>query len=102
MCGSGLRFVVVFTDFEFGCENEGKGWSSKMDKLVEEAEMQPLEFVMELAKGLREAMGLRLFIFLGTFFMFKICVNGERDKYHFLILFLLHFCSIFCVGRRET
>ena len=36
------------------------------------------------------------------FFMFKICVNEERDKYHFLILFLLHFCSIFCFGRRET
>ena len=76
-------------------KNEGKEWSSEMDKLVEEAEMPPLEFVMELAKGLREVMGLRLFIFLGMFFMFKICVNGERDKYHFLILFLLHFCSIF-------
>ena len=42
------------------------------------------------------------FIFLGMLFMFKICVNGEWDKYHFLILFLLHFCSIFCFGRRET
>ena len=65
-----------------------------MDKLVEEAEMPPLEFVMELAKGLREAMGLRLFIFLGTFFMFKICVNGERDKITFYIVsltFLLYF-----------
>ena len=28
------------------------------------------------------------------FFMFKICVNGERDKYHFLIFFLLHFCAV--------
>ena len=37
----------------------------------------------------------------GGLFMFKICVNGERDKYQFLILFLLHFCSIFCFGRRE-
>ena len=46
--------------------------------------------------GVREAIGLRLFIFLYTFFMFKICVNGERDKYQFLILFFfLHFCSIF-------
>ena len=27
--------------------------------------------------------------------MFKICVNGGRDKYHFLIFFLLHFCFIF-------
>ena len=63
-------------------KNEGKGWSSEMDKLVEEVEMPPLEFVIELAKGLREVMGLRLFIFLGisfTFFMFKICVNGERE-----------------------
>ena len=56
---------------------------------------------MELAKGLREAMGPRLFILLGMFFMFKICVNGERNKYHFLILFLLHFCSIFCFERRD-
>ena len=40
--------------------------------------------------------------FLGMFFMFKICVSGERDKYHFLILFLLHFCSIFCFGRRKA
>ena len=64
--------------------------------------MPPLGFVMELAKGLRKAMGLSLFIFLGMFFMFKICVNGERDKYHFLNLFLLHFCSIFCFERRET
>ena len=72
---------------------------------MKEAEMLPLEFVMELAKGLREPIGLRIFIFLGMFFMFfmfKICVNGERDKYHFLILFLLHFCSIFCFGRRDT
>ena len=46
--------------------------------------------------GVREAIGLRLFIFLDMFFMFKICVNGERDKYQFLILFFfLHFCSIF-------
>ena len=42
------------------------------------------------------------FIFLGMFFRFKICVNGERDKCHFLILFLLPFCSIFCFGGRET
>ena len=34
---------------------------------------------MELAKGLRKAMGLRFFIFLGMFFMFKICVNRERE-----------------------
>ena len=54
------------------------------------------------ALGLREAMGLGFLFFWGMFFMFKICVNGERDKYHFLILFLLHFCSIFCFGRRET
>ena len=56
--------------------------------------------------GVREAIGLRLFIFLDTFFMFKICVNGERDKYQFLILFFfcifaLFFC-FFCFGRRET
>ena len=36
------------------------------------------------------------------FFMFKICVNGERDKYNFLIFFLLHFCAIFCFVRRES
>ena len=30
---------------------------------------------------------------------FKICVNGERDKCHLLILY---FCSIFCFGRRKT
>ena len=35
------------------------------------------------------------FLFLDMFFMFKICVNGERDKCHFLIFFLLHFCAIF-------
>ena len=56
--------------------------------------------------GVREAIGLRLFIFLDTFFMFKICVNGERDKYQFFILvffciFALFFC-FFCFGRRET
>ena len=34
--------------------------------------------------------------------MFKICVNGERDKYNFLIFFLLHFCAIFCFVRRES
>ena len=68
---------------------------------MEEAEVPPLEFVMELAKGLREAMRLRLFIFLDTFIVFKICENGERDKYHFLILFLLHYYSIFCFKRRE-
>ena len=50
--------------------------------------------------GVREAIGLRLFIFLDTFFMFKICVNGERDKYQFLILFfffsfLLYFFVFF-------
>ena len=57
-----------------------------------------------MALGLREAMGLGFlfFIFLGMFFMFKICVNEERDKYHFLILFLVHFCSIFCFRRRES
>ena len=27
--------------------------------------------------------------------MFKIYVNWKRDQYHFLILFLLHFCAIF-------
>ena len=74
--------------FDWRSGAEGKGWSSEMDKLVEEAEMPPLEYVMELAKGLREAMRLRLFIFLGTFIVFKICENGERDKHHFLILFL--------------
>ena len=35
------------------------------------------------------------------FFMFKICVKGKTDKFQFLILFILHFCSIFCFGRRE-
>ena len=41
-------------------------------------------------------------IFLGMFFMFKICVKGERDKYHFLILFLLHFFfSLFFVLEGE-
>ena len=69
---------------------------------MEEAEMPPLEFVMELAKRLREVMRVGLFIFLDTFIVFKICMNGERDKYHFLILFLLHFYSIFRFGRRET
>ena len=29
-------------------------------------------------------------------------VNWERDQYHFLILFLFHFCANFCFGRRET
>ena len=29
------------------------------------------------------------------FFMFKIYVNWERDQYHFLILFLLHFLCYF-------
>nr|POE58228.1 inositol-tetrakisphosphate 1-kinase 1 [Quercus suber] len=44
--------------------NKGKGCCcSEVDELVEKAEMPPLEFVMELAKGLREAMGLRLFNF---------------------------------------
>ncbi|KAK9994071.1 hypothetical protein SO802_023774 [Lithocarpus litseifolius] len=42
---------------------EDKCCSSEVEKLVEKAEMPPLEFVMELAKGLREAMGLRLFNF---------------------------------------
>ena len=32
---------------------------------------------------------------LGMFFMFKIDVNWERDQYHFLILFLLHFLCYF-------
>ena len=44
--------------------NKGKGFCcSEVDELVEKAEMPPLEFVMELAKGLRVAMGLRLFNF---------------------------------------
>ena len=44
--------------------NKGKGFCySEVDELVEKAEMPPMEFVMELAKGLREAMGLRLFNF---------------------------------------
>ena len=44
------------------------------------------------------------FFFLGMFFvlfMFKICMNEKRDKYHFLILSLLHFYSIFCFRRKE-
>ncbi|XP_075649382.1 inositol-tetrakisphosphate 1-kinase 2-like [Castanea sativa] len=40
-----------------------EGYISGVEKLVEEAEMPPSEFVMELANGLREAMGLRLFNF---------------------------------------
>ena len=48
---------------------------------------------MELANGLREAMELRLFIFLGMFFMFKICVNGERQ----IPLFDLVFSCIFAL-----
>ena len=44
-----------------------------MDKLVEEAEMPPLEFVMELAKGLREAMSLDFFFF---FFGYVIHVQN--------------------------
>ena len=38
--------------------------------------------------GVREAMGLRLFIFLGTFFLFEICVNGERQIPVFDLVFL--------------
>ena len=68
---------------------------------MEEAEMPPLEFVMELAKGLRQAMSLGFLFFLGMLFMFKICVNGARQN-HFLILFLLYFYFIFCFERRET
>ena len=38
---------------------------------------------------------------MGMFFMFKICVNGEREISVF-DLFFLYFCAIFCFRRRET
>ncbi|KAF3948648.1 hypothetical protein ACB098_12G093500 [Castanea mollissima] len=63
-CGAGDKGLMSFSQISnLVAKNEGKGCTSEMDKLVEEAEMPPLEFVMELAKGLREAMGLRLFNF---------------------------------------
>ena len=50
-----------------------------MNKLVEEVEMPPLEFVMELAKGFREAMGFRLFIFFGYVLQVQnLCEWRER------------------------
>ncbi|KAM4076812.1 hypothetical protein ACJW30_12G093000 [Castanea mollissima] len=48
---------------EGGSSDEVEGYCCGVEKLVEEAEMPPLEFVMKLAKGLREAMGLKLFNF---------------------------------------
>ena len=54
-CCSEVKKVVA--------RNEVDKCRSEVEKLVEKAEMPPLEFVMVLAKGLREAMGLRLFNF---------------------------------------
>ena len=45
------------------------------------------------------------FFFFGMFFMFKICVNGEREKERqipLFDLFSLAFLCYFCFGRRET
>ena len=54
-CCSEVKKVVA--------RNEVDKCRSEVEKLVEKAEMLPSEFVMVLAKGLREAMGLRLFNF---------------------------------------
>ena len=71
--------------------NEGQGGSSDevdeyccgVEKLVEEAEMPPMEFVMELAKGLREAMGIRLFNF--------DLIRDSRDGHRYFVIDINYF-----------
>ncbi|XP_023894653.1 inositol-tetrakisphosphate 1-kinase 1 [Quercus suber] len=57
------NLVAKNNEAEGGSSDEVEGYCCGVEKLVEKAEILPLEFVMELAKGLREAMGLRLFNF---------------------------------------
>ena len=68
---------------------------------MEEAEMPPLEFVMEFAKGLREAMSLGFLIFFGYIIHVQNLCKWRETKSLF-ILFLLHFYFIFCFERRGT
>ena len=64
--------------------NKGKGFCcSEVDELVEKAEMPPLEFVMELAQGLREALGLRLFNF--------DLIRDSRDGNNYFVIDINYF-----------
>ena len=46
----------------------------------------------------KKILGLMIYVL----YVQDLCELRERDQYHFLILFLLHFCGIFCFGRRDT
>nr|POE58229.1 inositol-tetrakisphosphate 1-kinase 5 [Quercus suber] len=74
-CCSEVKKVVA--------RNEEDKCCSEVEKLVEKAKMPPLKFVMELAKGLRVAMGLRLFNF--------DLVRDSRDGNRYFVIDINYF-----------
>nr|XP_023894652.1 inositol-tetrakisphosphate 1-kinase 1-like [Quercus suber] len=78
--GEGEGLLLLSQASNLVVKNEVEGC---LEKLVEKAKMPPLKFVMELAKGLRVAMGLRLFNF--------DLVRDSRDGNRYFVIDINYF-----------
>ena len=76
-------------------DTHSHNWNTKTHKQYWESERKLRERMRKSEEERERRENRWLLRKLGMFFMFKIYVNWERDQYHFLILFLLHFCAIF-------